>query len=74
MVNEVRVLDWADIQRKEDINEVSQLIERTPTKRAQAHRKVLRKMKTDLEMIHQKEQVVTDAKALLRRYKKLLRV
>lgn len=72
-VNEARAIDLGDIQRKEEINEVSQLIERTATKRAQAQRRLLRKVRTDLEVIHQKEQVVTDAKALLRRYKKLLR-
>ena len=76
MVNEARAIDLGDIQRKEDINEVSQLgkwlagapilwvcspnaVERTPTKRAQAHRKLLRSVKTDLEVMRQKEQVIS---------------
>lgn len=32
-------------------------VESTPTKRAKAHRKLLRKVKTNLEVVHQKEQV-----------------
>lgn len=58
-VNEARAIDLGDIQRKEEINEVSQLIERTATKRAQAQRRLLRKVRTDLEVIHQKEQVAS---------------
>ncbi|KAH9030974.1 hypothetical protein EDB84DRAFT_1493748 [Lactarius hengduanensis] len=73
MVNEARAIDLNGIQRKEEINEVSQLVESTTTKRAQAHRKLLRRVKTDLEAMRQKEQIATDAKSLLRRYKKLLR-
>ena len=66
------------------------VVEATASKRAQAHRRLLRKVKTDLERLREQEkvktqtnkskqsvlissQVITDAKALVKRYKKLLR-
>ena len=33
------------------------VVERTPATRAKAHRMLLRKVKTNLEVVHQKEQV-----------------
>ena len=79
MVNEARAINLGNIQRKKDINEVSQLgkwlaqrlgtpilwvcsqkaVEGTPAKRARAHRKLLRSVKTDLEVMRQKEQVIS---------------
>ncbi len=112
MVNETSATGLSDFQRRESINEVSQLsqwfawrripilqvcsqkaVERTPTKRTQAHRKLLREVRRDLEGMREKEQVIcltnksqtkiteecpllqiaTDAKVLLKRYKKLCR-
>lgn len=35
------------------------VVEGTASKRAQAHRQLLRKLRTDLEVIHQKEQVAS---------------
>lgn len=69
------------------------LVEATAMRRAQAHRRLLRKVKTELEILREQEkvkgpinkskqkvdrsmiplQVVTDAKTLVKRYKKLLR-
>ncbi|KAH9998084.1 hypothetical protein BJV74DRAFT_883222 [Russula compacta] len=72
-IGEARVIDFSGIQRKEDVNEVSKLIEATAMKRAHAHRRLLRRVKTDLEGLRKQEKVVTDAKALVKRYKKLLR-
>ncbi|KAI0306319.1 hypothetical protein B0F90DRAFT_1688921 [Multifurca ochricompacta] len=73
MVNEARAIDLSDIRREEEVNEVSKLIECTATKCAQAHRRLLRKVKRDLEVMRKQEQVITDAKGLVKEYKKLFR-
>lgn len=72
-MNEARVVDFDGIERKEEVNRVSKLIEATGNKRRQAHCHVLRKVKTDIEGLRNHEKVVTDAKALVKRYKKLVR-
>ncbi|KAI0275886.1 hypothetical protein BGY98DRAFT_989414 [Russula aff. rugulosa BPL654] len=72
-MNEARVVDFSGMGRKEGVNRVSKLIEATSNKRRQAHYQLLRKVKTDLEGWRNHEKVVTDAKALVRRYKKLVK-
>ncbi|KAN0116652.1 hypothetical protein V8E52_005796 [Russula decolorans] len=72
-MNEARVVDFGGIERKEEVNRVSKLIEATGNKRRQAHYQVLRKVKADIEGLRNHEKVVTDAKALVKRYKKLVR-
>ncbi|KAH9958291.1 hypothetical protein BC827DRAFT_1220304 [Russula dissimulans] len=71
-VNEARVIDLIDMQREENVNEVSKLIEATATKRAQAHRRLLRKVRSELEELRRHEKTVTDAKGLVKRYKRLV--
>ncbi|KAI0256982.1 hypothetical protein BJV78DRAFT_321914 [Lactifluus subvellereus] len=73
MVNEARAIDFSDIRRKEEVNEVSKLIEGTAKRRAHAERRLLRNVKMELGRMWEQEKIVTDAKGLVKRYKKLLR-
>ncbi|KAH9980999.1 hypothetical protein BGW80DRAFT_1267769 [Lactifluus volemus] len=73
MVKEGRAIDFSDIQREEEVNEVSKLIEGTDMKHARARRRLLRKVKVDLEEIWKQGKIVADAKEMIKRYKKVLR-
>jgi len=72
-VDEARVVDFSGIQREKDVNEGSKLIEATAMEHAQAHRRLLRKVKADLGELRQQEKIATDARALVKQYKKLFR-